>query len=410
MLKQIHRSFSRRSFIGGTLAAGLASPFQAFSAERSNKRIVLLGDCELTRSLPRGSADVEKIRPWLADAAVTIGNFEGTLAGDDAWPSLVNPGGKTVCGGMNVRGDDKVLEDLQHLGVDMVGTGNNHSLDWGIGGMLETLRKLDAAGIAHTGSGIDLPTARAPVYRDTTIGRVALISFTSTYWSGALASRPNGATRGRPGVSPLRYLKSDQAADSTWPNPDDLAEITASIKVAAANADHVVVSGHTHEGEGDTPPGFQRRTARACIDAGATIFFGHGPHKLRGMEAYRGTPIFYSLGAFIFRNRPPYPLPSELFEGCQINSQNSQDYYAKMVADYGSDVPFWQSVIVSFSPAEKKVYLVPIVIHHAYSDDYGTPMIVSGAEAISVFERIQRLSKPYGVRIDVKNGIGEWQL
>ena len=63
-------------------------------------------------------------------------------------------------------------------------------------------------------------------------------------------------------------------------------------------ADWVIVSVHCHESgtHRDEPPAFLEAFARAAIDEGADMFFGHGPHVTRGIEIYKGKPILYSLG------------------------------------------------------------------------------------------------------------------
>ena len=53
---------------------------------------------------------------------------------------------------------------------------------------------------------------------------------------------------------------------------------------------------------------------KKCIDAGATTYIIHGPHQLRGIDIYKGRPIFYSLGNFIFQNETIDPMPADYYE------------------------------------------------------------------------------------------------
>ena len=87
----------------------------------------------------------------------------------------------------------------------MVGCANNHAFDYGEGGVLATIRHLDAAGIAHAGSGANLAEARMPGYLDTRGGRVAILATTATFrpWNRAGAQRPD--LRGRPGINPFGF-------------------------------------------------------------------------------------------------------------------------------------------------------------------------------------------------------------
>ena len=67
-------------------------------------------------------------------------------------------------------------------------------------------------------------------------------------------------------------------------------------------------------------PSFHETVSHACIDAGADLFLGHGPHLLRGIEIYDGAPIFYSLGNFMMQNETVTRLPTELYERYDLDS------------------------------------------------------------------------------------------
>ncbi len=106
--------------------------------------------------------------------------------------------------GTYMRSDPANIKELQWLGINLVSCSNNHAYDFGEGGVLENIQQMDAAGLAHAGSGRNLAEARAPAYLDTDAGRVALISVTD---SGPAESRAGEQRRdmlGRPGVSWLR--------------------------------------------------------------------------------------------------------------------------------------------------------------------------------------------------------------
>jgi poly-gamma-glutamate synthesis protein (capsule biosynthesis protein) len=185
----------------------------------------------------------------------------------------------------------------------------------------------------------------APEYLDTPRGRVALVSVTATLPSGnQRAGDPLGVTRGRAGANVLRQEVTYSVTHSDFealqrlgrelripnrsPAADELRFLgerfvrgEASQRSGVANgfdaelnlkwvrdarrmADWVVVSIHCHEG-GPQPgqlPEFVRDFARACIDAGADVVHGHGPHQDRAIEIYNGKPIFHALGNFIMQN------------------------------------------------------------------------------------------------------------
>jgi hypothetical protein len=94
---------------------------------------------------------------------------------------------------------------------------------------------------------------------------------------------------------------ANQAQVRTTPNAKDVAAMVRWIHEARGLADLVLVSLHAHEqlGAKDVPADFMRGFAHEMIDAGADLVVGHGPHLLRGLELYKGKPIFYSLGNFL---------------------------------------------------------------------------------------------------------------
>ncbi len=101
---------------------------------------------------------------------------------------------------------------------------------------------------------------------------------------------------------------TDYSADSV-----DVDAITASVRDAKRQANWVIVSSHTHQGGANTEA-FLVQFAHAVIDAGADVFVAHGPHVLRGVEIYKGRPIFYSLGDFLMENETVELQPWENYE------------------------------------------------------------------------------------------------
>ena len=96
-------------------------------------------------------------------------------------------------------------------------------------------------------------------------------------------------------------------------NDEDRERVLHEVRNATDQADYVVVNSHSHEPGNAfiTAPAWMEEFARQTIDAGAVTFIIHGPHQLRGVEIYRGRPIFYSLANFIFQNETIDPMPSD---------------------------------------------------------------------------------------------------
>ena len=121
------------------------------------------------------------------------------------------------------------------------------------------------------------------------------------------------------GVAVLKDLKFFEGPETryvTHPNAEDMERIEKEIYEAQMMADYIMVSIHSHELSGskkETPADFLVEFAHRCIDAGAHMVIGHGPHLLRPMEIYKGKPIFYSLGDFIIHNECIPYAPEEMF-------------------------------------------------------------------------------------------------
>lgn len=252
------------------------------------------------------------------------------------------------------------LDEFVNLNIRLVGFANNHTTDYGWQGALDTMEAAQARGLIPCGVGRNLEDARKARFLDTGKGRVGVVAACSTWADRALASMPGADTVARPGLCPLRwghaYVLPDREFDQlkqidrllgtqasmqevsrieTWPlpgedsfkfgsamdgnlpiergdcahvrtyvNETDQEAILKSIRDAARRSDVVLASLHTHEGVNEDwyaiePPTFVEEFARKAIDAGATAVIGHGAHFARGVEIYKGHPIFYNLGSLI---------------------------------------------------------------------------------------------------------------
>lgn len=198
------------------------------------------------------------------------GNLEGSfLDGPGKRRRMTNP--KTY---FIFRMPPEYVGNLLDAGYDFVGIANNHINDFGEPGRQSTMKTLRDAGLAHAGLKGKCETAY--VTRNGVIFGIAQVGH------------------------------GDNNVDV-----NDIDEVTRVVKQMRDSADIVILSfhggaegsAHTHvpgkleyyvgEKRGDV-----KAMARAAIDAGADVVFGHGPHVVRAAELYKGHPIFYSLGNF----------------------------------------------------------------------------------------------------------------
>lgn len=361
-----------------------------------------------------------------------------------------------------------LADEIKWAGFHMVSRANNHSLDYSYEGLRITTETLDRKGISHAGVGENLAQARSPAYMDFPFGRVALLSASSTFasWGRAGDQRPD--FQGRPGLSPLRYVtkyhvskehiealkqierslgidkvkerlkksgyfkpgsknelsflglrfvESDSPGLHTEPNEKDLKEITKWIKDARRQADWVLFSLHAHESHlvREVPAEFIVTFAHACIDAGVDVFIGHGPHVLRGIEIYRGKPIFYSLGNFIFQNDLVYRHPQEIYDRYSLSLEATPaDIYDTRskndTAGFPGDPAYWESVLaltIYENGTLTKIELLPLCLGFGKPrPQRGRPFFAKEDKAIKILQRLQELSEPFGTKITIEDEKG----
>lgn len=188
--------------------------------------------------------------------------------------------------GINYRMNPENVAVLAAAKVDCCVLANNHVLDWGRPGLVETLDTLAAAGIGCVGAGRSLREAMRPAVLPVPGGRVIVLACASPT-SGV--PRSWAATPDQPGIN-LVHDFGDAAVDS-------LAVAVAATKMSG---DVVVASIHWGANWGHDIPREQTRFARALIDrAGVDVVFGHSSHHPKAIEVHHGRLILYGCGDFI---------------------------------------------------------------------------------------------------------------
>lgn len=393
----------------------------------------------------------------LRSTDVSFTNFEMLATNFDGNPVVES-------GGTYVVGAPYIAEELRWMGFNLYARANNHTLDYGEGGLLATSELLDRLGFVHAGAGRNLGEARAPAYLETKNGRVALISMSSSFAAFGRAGHVRPDMKGRPGLNPLRYetkylVKKEtmthlkQMLDElgiipkqekngvisfmnlkfavgkpgivTTPHETDVKEIAKSIKDAKRQADYVLISLHTHEAQvsnREVCASFVPIFCHKCIDEGADAILGHGPHFLRGIEVYKKKPILYSLGNFIFQNETIRYLPSEIYErqGLSWDSTPADVYDARGKGGkpdergykwFTYDPVYWESVVARFSLDEggaSDLELHPITLGmNKPRSQRGRPIIADTNDAQRILERLQRLSEPFKTKIEIAENVGK---
>lgn len=192
--------------------------------------------------------------------------------------TTIGEGGSPKAKDFVFRSPAAALAALGRLPRPVAALANNHSMDFGPEGLSSTIRALDAAGVAHAGAGSGRAAALAPAFVGTPAGRIAVISCGV---DDDPASFREG--RGGPVIAPI-----------------EPSSLLAAIASCRRSARAVVVMLHWGVEYRMDYAARESSLARRCVDAGADLIVGSGPHVLRGIEMRGASLICYSLGNLVF--------------------------------------------------------------------------------------------------------------
>jgi hypothetical protein len=187
----------------------------------------------------------------------------------------------------------------------------------------------------------------------------------------------------------------------------DFREIMQSIREGKQLSDFMVVAIHCHVNSfafqayshDNSTPDFLIELAHAAIDNGADVFVGHGVHTLRGIEIYKGKPIFYGLSNFIYQNSPipeitdPSHPENNLLDRTHL-PDNKEALLATSRYEGGKLV-------------EVRLYPVDLGIDGTRPvSRNGEPLAASPQQAVRILKLVQDLSMPFGTPVEIENGVG----
>lgn len=425
---------------------------------------IATGDSFITRHIGEdGYEGYEDLWSLINEHEVRFANLEMTFHNQEGYPAAAS-------GGTWAMTEPEMLDDMLDFGFNLFNTANNHSGDYGQGGIAATIRHLRERGMLFAGTGMTLAEASRPCYLETHDARVAMIGVTSSFDPAARAGAQSADVVGRPGLNPLRFktvyhvndahfdmvkelaqvtlvnwpveqkiecgylppfaegslpfgkmnfVRDDREFIETVPHAGDMKRILEEIKEAKRQADIVLVSFHVHEMTGkDTtrPAQFHETFCHACIEAGASVVIGHGPHELRGIECYKGGIIFYSLGNFIFQTETTAVQPADAFQEQRLPMDMKVGAYMDN-RSRNNTIGFpvmpniWRAVMAGWTIEDSKitsVNLYPIdLAMKASRAQRGLPRLSHDTDTL---QYLQSLSEPYGTVIDIQDGMGTIRL
>jgi len=258
----------------GSRGAGAFAPaLPPASPHEPTLTLVAVGDIMLARGVAKAIEREGPGYPFSATAEITraadlaVANLECALSRDAT--ALVKR--------YSFKADPACAEGLKNAGFDILSLANNHTLDCGRAGLLDTMAALDAHGLRWVGAGRDAAAAEAPLIVECKGLRLAFLAWTAVQCEGVI-------------------YREDAPGAAVY----DPEQAEAAVRAARKRADIVIVSLHWGLEFTREPAEEQRRVAHRLIDAGADLIIGHHAHTPQPVERFRKGVIAYSLGNFVF--------------------------------------------------------------------------------------------------------------
>jgi hypothetical protein len=235
--------------------------------KREDININICGDFYISPDLINGDYFDEDILAIFNNSDLNVVNLEGPLIGDKA-DKIAKAGPH-----LNICPDSVFL--LKQIRADLLTLANNHIMDYGVQGLINTFSVCDGNSISHVGAGMSLEEAQDPFIIEKENIKIAILNFAEHEWSIA--------DKNRAGANPL-----------------NLVENIRQIKKAKEISDFVIVIIHGGHERYHLPSPRMVSQYRFFAENGASVIIGHHTHCISGYEVYNDVPIFYSLGNFLF--------------------------------------------------------------------------------------------------------------
>lgn len=238
--------------------------------------LIAVGDISYSRGVER----TVKVRGDINYPFLQIGNY--LRRADIVFANLETPiteGREIADFEMVFRSNPGTEKALKDAGFSILSLANNHTLNFGEKGLLDTLSYLDDVDIRYSGAGKNDEEANTPVF----IKKKGIIFSFLSYNDSDVVPAFYEARENRAGTAFMRVEKMIKA-----------------VREAKKISDFVIVSMHSGTEYVDSPNNSQVNFAHSAIDAGADLVIGHHPHVVQTVEEYKGNFIFYSLGNFVF--------------------------------------------------------------------------------------------------------------
>lgn len=235
-------------------------------------KILITGDLFVSDQFYNDNIIDKSVQDLFSKADYRIVNLEAPITDDRSEKKIIKTG-------PHLRmSEQTAISVLNQLNIDGVTLANNHILDYGNKGLLDTFDTLKSKEIAYVGAGTNLKDAARYITLNKEGMKIAIINFCENEWSIAEENSPGA-------------------------NPMDVIDNTNQIREAKASHDKVIVIVHGGHEYYNLPSPRMQKQYRFYADQGADIVVGHHTHCISGNEVYKGVPIYYSLGNFLFTSK-----------------------------------------------------------------------------------------------------------
>ncbi|MFB6319869.1 CapA family protein [Saccharicrinis sp. FJH54] len=308
----------------------------------SQVRFCAVGDILLDREVRKVIEDkgifypFEGTRRLISQNDIAFFNLECPVANPDE--------GYAINKRYSFRADPDYINGLAYAGFNVASVANNHTIDYGKPGLLNTMKHLQSASILPVGAGSDQEEAFEPVLIEKNGETFAIFAILDFLLEGTVFNEL-----------------------SVYPAYGQKERLCKLITKYNSVVDNIIISFHWGNENQALPSEKQVELAHAVVDAGADLVLGHHPHVLQSIENYRGKLILYSLGNFVFDNSKNEQKQSAVFQ-CQFH--NGQI----MVPE-----------------------LIPVLINNC------RPVPAEEKTSEEIIKRLNRLSNPFDVKISKKN-------
>lgn len=249
------------------------------------------------------------------------------------------------------RGSFESLNAIKNAGFDLLSLANNHIMDYGEKGLMDTIRQCRKQNLVFAGAGADLAAASRFGILEKDGVKYGLLAYSLTF--------------------PKEFWATPEKPGTAHP---DWAQLEWDVRNAKQALDILIVSFHWGEELQSEPKQYQIDYAHHAINSGADVVLGHHPHIPQPIEIFMGKPIFYSLGNYAFGTF----------------SDNVAFSFAAEIRFDGKD------------PVQVNVY--PLNVHN--QDVSFQPRLAQGSSAEMIIVHLRDISKIFGTRIECENGIG----